>query len=222
MNEMTPFTGGPMTLPLPAAATPVDLTVSRATADFLTQWELSKQRVALHESAHAVVARHLGLPVVAATIRKRSGGAVETEQDGEGQPQYLTASMMRASITARLAGSVAEQLILGEGSSGGMRDLEDATTAALEIISAGLDPAAPFISLDAFGYGNIPDWLKDERARAVQAILASAREEAAELVARYEPAVKAFAVQLWLARRLEGAALEAAFVAAGMPAAAEA
>lgn len=225
MNDLTPLRSDPGALAaiLAAPADPVDITVSKTTADLVSAHHEDLMRAARHEASHACAMRAMGYPpVVSVDIRRRDGGGVTESGLGSLDQEALrSAAKIRKSIVARLAGTLGEVLTSPdhEGSSGGQADLRGASDDALLLVDSGLDPAAPVLSVESFAYSRAPEWLADARARAAEAILVSARAEAAELVARLEPAINSFAASLLSSPRLrlEGEGLEAAFLAAGLP-----
>jgi len=92
-----------------------------------------KQRVAYHESAHALVAYCLPNtdPVHKVSIIPRGLAALGyTMQRPEGDRYLMTQTELEARIQVLLAGSVAEELILGDVSTGAQNDLERATEIA--------------------------------------------------------------------------------------------
>ncbi len=92
-----------------------------------------KQRVAYHESAHALVAYCLPNtdPVHKVSIIPRGLAALGyTMQRPEGDRYLVTQTELEARIQVLLAGSVAEELILDDISTGAQNDLERATEIA--------------------------------------------------------------------------------------------
>lgn len=227
-NDLAPVGRGGSALRLPESARLIDVTVTSAARDHLVAWDADSRRLAIHEASHCIACQAgipvpgdpgtlVRIPVASVSIRSRHGGRTETDVDADDQPAFVPLSHLRARIVTRLAGLEAEIQLVGEGSDGCAADLEAATSDALTLIDAGLDgdPAgSPFISLAAFGYGSAPAWLADERAKAALRIVASAREQAREIVSANQHAILRFAALLYQARRLEGESLRAAFATA--------
>jgi len=96
-----------------------------------------KQRVACHESAHALVAYSLPDtdPVHKVSIIPRGLAALGyTMQRPEGDRYLLTQSELFSRIQVLLAGSVAEELVFGDLSTGAQNDLERATEIARSMV----------------------------------------------------------------------------------------
>ncbi len=92
-----------------------------------------KQRVAYHESGHALVAYSLPNtdPVHKVSIIPRGLAALGyTMQRPEGDRYLMTQSELESRIQVLLAGTAAEELIFGEASTGDQNDLERATEIA--------------------------------------------------------------------------------------------
>ena len=96
-----------------------------------------KQRVAYHESAHALVAYCLPNtdPVHKVSIIPRGLAALGyTMQRPEGDRYLMTQSELEARIQVLLAGNVAEELIFDDVSTGAQNDLERATELARAMV----------------------------------------------------------------------------------------
>ncbi len=96
-----------------------------------------KQRVACHESAHALVAYSLPDtdPVHKVSIIPRGLAALGyTMQRPEGDRYLLTQRELFSRIQVLLAGSVAEELVFGDLSTGAQNDLERATEIARSMV----------------------------------------------------------------------------------------
>jgi cell division protease FtsH len=92
-----------------------------------------KQRVAYHESAHALVAFSLPNtdPVHKVSIIPRGLAALGyTMQRPEGDRYLLTQSELESRVQVLLGGTVAEEMIFGDVSTGAQNDLERATEIA--------------------------------------------------------------------------------------------
>ncbi len=96
-----------------------------------------KQRVAYHESAHALVAASLPNtdPVHKVSIIPRGLAALGyTMQRPEGDRYLLTQSELESRIQVLLAGTVAEEITYGNVSTGAQNDLERATEIARSMV----------------------------------------------------------------------------------------
>ncbi|MGQ9575583.1 MAG: ATP-dependent zinc metalloprotease FtsH [Thermoguttaceae bacterium] len=96
-----------------------------------------KQRVAYHESAHALVAYSLPNtdPVHKVSIIPRGLAALGyTMQRPEGDRYLLTQSELESRIQVLLAGSAAEEMVFGDISTGSQNDLERATEIARSMV----------------------------------------------------------------------------------------
>jgi cell division protease FtsH len=96
-----------------------------------------KQRVAYHESAHALVAASLPNtdPVHKVSIIPRGLAALGyTMQRPEGDRYLMTQSELESRIEVLLAGTVAEEMIFDDVSTGAQNDLERATEIARSMV----------------------------------------------------------------------------------------
>ena len=93
-----------------------------------------RQRLALHEAGHAVVAAHAGM---AADIRRLSIVARGRNAGHAGfirsDRTVLTKQELEAQLTVLMAGTAAEDLVLGQSSTAGEADLEAATGLARQM-----------------------------------------------------------------------------------------
>jgi len=97
-----------------------------------------KQRIAYHESAHALVAASLPNtdPVHKVSIIPRGLAALGyMMQRPEGDRYLLTQSELESRIQVALAGTLAEELIYGDVSTGAQNDLERATEIARSMVT---------------------------------------------------------------------------------------
>lgn len=98
-----------------------------------------KRRIAIHEAGHAVISE-LAEPgsVASVTITPR-GKAMGYVRHSPGNDRYLyTRRLLEDQIRVCLAGALAEELILGERSTGSSNDFEKAMVLAHRIVSSGL------------------------------------------------------------------------------------
>ena len=213
-TELVPADQGVLAV-LPDATGPeVFVSVSEAAADHLTAWEGNQQFRALHEAAHAVVAAVLGLRVRSVDIKARWESTTRVAFGEDDQEEAVRSSTDLARIVVMLAGPAAERLVLGEETSGGSRDLHDATRAAIERFEAGLDPDAIYVSCEAFL--RPAESIMEARADSVVKTIAQARSRAEALVVEHRETILAFARRLLVARSLSGGELVAALREVGL------
>lgn len=108
-----------------------------------------RRRVAVHEAGHAVVAEWVqpgSVATVTVVPRGQAMGYVRSHQED----RYLyTLSMLQARLCVALAGAAAEELLLGEMSTGARGDFDQAVQLSRQIIAAGMsdlgivDPERP-------------------------------------------------------------------------------
>jgi cell division protease FtsH len=96
-----------------------------------------RRRIATHEAGHAVLAAASGGPDAAQRVsivaRGRGLGSVQLGSDRDAL--VLTRGQLHAQLTATLAGRAAEELVLGEPSTGSEADLERATALARDLVT---------------------------------------------------------------------------------------
>ncbi|MFN2521837.1 MAG: hypothetical protein ABR614_00775, partial [Mycobacteriales bacterium] len=95
-----------------------------------------RTRAAYHEIGHVVVAATLGRheDVHRVTVLGR-GRTIAAATFADSEATILTKSALHAQLVATLGGIAAENLVLGEGSTGGEQDLEHATTLARDMVT---------------------------------------------------------------------------------------
>ena len=175
-------------------------------------------RIAFHEAGHAVVASALGHDRVAKlSIIARGHAGGFTWWELEGDQAAVTRSQLVARITAALAGRAAEELVLGEHSSGATGDLEAAVSLARRMVTDhGMgDVIGPF-SLrplaDETMHGSAglrySDRLLSEIDAEIQGILRAAATSATDLLRLHRPVLDRVAGALMEAETLDGPALE--------------
>jgi cell division protease FtsH len=99
--------------------------------------ESERRRIATHEAGHAILTAASGEPDTAQRVsivaRGRGLGSVHLGRDRDAV--LLTRGQLHAQLTAALAGRAAEELVLGEPSTGSEADLERATTLASDLVT---------------------------------------------------------------------------------------
>ncbi|MEQ8497735.1 MAG: ATP-dependent zinc metalloprotease FtsH, partial [Gammaproteobacteria bacterium] len=180
-----------------------------------------KHRVAVHESGHALVAVTVptGEPVHRVTIIPRAIGALGFTLQLPVTDRYLsTTSEMEDQIAILLGGRVAEELVLGEVSSGAANDLERASEVARTMVtrlgmSATLGPVvwgrrqelqylAGAPGLEERNYSEATAQAIDD---AVRALVEHGRDRARAILEQRRVALDALAAALEARETLDGA-----------------
>jgi cell division protease FtsH len=118
-----------------------------------------RRRIACHEAGHAVVAASLGHDVHRISVLARNRMLGDTRID-EGDAEIVTRSALFDRIVAVLAGTAAEELVLGQPSTGSEDDLARATHLALDLLGRyGMGEAVGRLRLpDPAANGDSPGW----------------------------------------------------------------
>ena len=170
-----------------------------------------KQRVAYHESAHALVAYCLPNtdPVHKVSIIPRGLAALGyTMQRPEGDRYLLTQSELESRIQVLLAGTLAEEMILADISSGAQNDLQRATEIARAMVmDFGMSrlgritfrdsPRAAFIPGDEIGHAQaFSQQTAREIDQEIRRIIDEAQENARQVLTSRREALVAIAERL--------------------------
>jgi cell division protease FtsH len=179
-------------------------------------------RAAYHEIGHIVVAATLGRheDIHRVTVLSR-GRTVAAATFGDAEATLLTRSSLHKQLVATLGGIAAEELVLGEGSTGAEQDLEHATDLARDMVTRyGMSDAVGPIRLQVkAGEGFLGDDttlvdLSDETQRevekAVRQMVEEAREEAKGILRAHRRQLDSLATRLDAEETLEGEVLERA------------
>jgi cell division protease FtsH len=173
--------------------------------------EDEKQRVAYHESGHALVAFSLPNtdPVHKVSIIPRGLAALGyTMQRPEGDRYLLTQGELESRIQVLLAGQVAEEMIYGEISTGAQNDLERATGIARSMVMDFGMSRLGQVNFRQASRNLMLDGPTDERIRAhsehtmreideeISRIIAHAREKAGHILEVRREALVALAERL--------------------------
>ena len=156
--------------------------------------------MATHEAGHALVAELSGRRVTVASILRRSDALGLVAHEDERERHLSTPSEGRALMRVALGGLVAEELELGEASSGVVADLAAATGLAAQLVGA-MGAGGSRLSLEAaavLGARNlVAKVLGDEAARAAaEELVAEAEAATRELVGAHRDALAALATAL--------------------------
>ncbi|TAL24295.1 MAG: ATP-dependent zinc metalloprotease FtsH [Frankiales bacterium] len=179
-------------------------------------------RAAYHEIGHVVVAAALGRheDVHRVTVLSR-GRTVAAATFADTEATLLTKSALHAQLVATLGGIAAEELVLGEGSTGGEQDLEHATDLARDMVTRyGMSEEVGPVRLQVkAGEGYLGDDsslvdLSPETQRdvedAVRRLITSAQHEATEVLKAHRGELDSLAMRLDEEETLEGEVLEEA------------
>jgi cell division protease FtsH len=181
-----------------------------------------RRRAAYHEIGHIVVAATLGRheDIHRVTVLSR-GRTIAAATFGDTEATLLTRSSLHNQLVATLGGVAAEELVLGEGSTGAEQDLEHATALARDMVTKyGMSDAVGPIRLQVkAGEGFLGDdsqlvELSDATLRevegAIRALVEDARDEAKAILGAHRRELDALAARLDAEETLEGEVLEEA------------
>ena len=181
-----------------------------------------RRRAAYHEIGHVVVAAALGRheDVHRVTVLSR-GRTVAAATFADTEATLLTKSALHAQLVATLGGIAAEELVLGEGSTGGEQDLEHATDLARDMVTRyGMSEEVGPVRLQVkAGEGYLGDDsalvdLSPETQRdvedAVRRLITSAQDEATQVLRDHRGELDSLALRLNDEETLEGEVLEEA------------
>ena len=183
--------------------------------------EAEERRAAFHESGHAIVAAALGRAdeLHRVSILARAKGITGTElRSTEGDRLLLTRSELFGKIVVGMSGVAAEEIVLGEPSTGAEQDLEEATEIARDIVGRfGMSPAlgrARLIASDLDQYlggssaaAKIAPDTQDSYDKEVRRLLAAGEIEARRILESNRALLDEMATRLERDETLEGAAL---------------
>ncbi|HUR52344.1 MAG TPA: ATP-dependent zinc metalloprotease FtsH [Mycobacteriales bacterium] len=181
-----------------------------------------RRRTAYHEIGHVVVAAALGRheDIHRVTVLSR-GRTVAAATFGDSEATLLTRSNLHNQLVATLGGIAAEELVLGEGSTGAEQDLEHATDLARDMVtkygmSDAIGPVRLQVKAGEGFLGNDTELveLSDQTQRDVEAAIRSlveqARSEARAVLVAHRRELDTLAERLDAEETLEGEVLEKA------------
>ena len=181
-----------------------------------------RRRAAYHEIGHVVVAAVLGRSedVHRVTVLAR-GRTVAAATFADAEATLLTASALHGQLVATLGGIAAEQLVLGEGSTGGEQDLEHATDLARDMVTRyGMSQEVGPVRLQVkAGEGYLGDdtaliGLSPQTQRdveeAVRRLITSAQDEATTILRTHRRELDSLAERLDAEETLEDEVLQKA------------
>ena len=176
-------------------------------------------RAAYHEIGHIVVAATLGRheDIHRVTVLGR-GRVIAAASFGDTEATLLTRTSLHNQLVATLGGVAAEELVLGEGSTGAEQDLEHATDLARDMVTKyGMSEAVGPIRLQVkAGEGFLGDdtqlvELSDATQRevegAIRALVEDARDTAKAILRSHRQELDGLAARLDAEETLEGEVL---------------
>lgn len=183
--------------------------------------EEERRRVAYHESGHAVIAAALGegKHVHRVTILLRSRGLGSTSVQRDDEALVVTRTQLYSSLVKAMGGMAAEELVLGEPSTGAEQDVEQATAIARDIVGRyGMSPVIGrtrllasdvdvFLGTDS-GVSNVSSSTHEEFDRQVKMLIDQAEAHALELLTSRRWKLDEVALRLMEDETLEGKLLE--------------
>ncbi|KKM13105.1 ATPase [Clostridiales bacterium PH28_bin88] len=156
-------------------------------------------RVAVHESGHGVISELLQPNSVSHITVAPRGNALGYVRQVPPEDRYLyTLKCLEKQICICLAGSVAEEMLLGDKSTGSTGDFQEAVRLAKRIVFAGLSDA---------GVISEEDVSKEELNREVKTIIKKLQGSVAERLGPYRDTLEAIARQLVTEEYLSGETL---------------
>lgn len=144
-----------------------------------------KQRIAIHEIGHALLSE-ITAPGSVATINvaSRSNALGYVRQTQENDVYLYTLDQLESKIAVALAGAIAEELTLGNRSTGASNDFEQATALAKKIIQGGMSSLG-IVSADSLPpellHSTMSEILK-EIENYVRSVLITHNETAAQIL----------------------------------------
>jgi cell division protease FtsH len=186
--------------------------------------EDEERRIAYHEAAHAVVAAALGRgdDIHRVTILARTKGLVSIGAlglaRGDQDQLYYTRNQLFSQIVISMAGLAAEEMVIGDMSTGAEEDIENATNVARDIIGRyGMSPSLGRTRLlaadvDKFlgsssSFAQISPETHEQFDQEVRRLVEAGEEEAIRIIKANMESVTEMAERLNEAETLEGRAL---------------
>ncbi|MGH2817161.1 MAG: ATP-dependent zinc metalloprotease FtsH [Actinomycetota bacterium] len=183
--------------------------------------EEEERRAAYHESGHAIVAAALGRAdeLHRVTILPRARGLGLTGLQSEGDAYLRTRDHLFGQVVISMGGVAAEEMALGEPSTGAEQDIELATELARDIVGRyGMSPnlgRARLLASDVDRFlagdgtlSHISPQKHEEFDEEVRRLLIAAESEARDILMENRARLDAVAAQLEEVETLEGAELE--------------
>jgi cell division protease FtsH len=189
-----------------------------------------RERAAVHETGHAVVAASLGHldDIHRVTILARGRGVGMTAMRLDSDAVLFTRDELVDQLVIAMAGLAAEELVLGQGSTGAEQDIEHATYVAREIVGRyGMSETLGRVRLlahdaDEFlgatlGLTAMSEKTHEDFDAEVKQILAGAETRAQHIVEANRDVLERMTAILLDREQLEGAALAEALTGVHLP-----
>ena len=178
-----------------------------------------RERIAVHEAGHAIVAKVLGVGIVekvSIVKRGRSLGATLVTSDVDAILQ--SEPEMRSRMTMLLGGRGAEALVLGSVSTGAANDLEHVSNMAYRMITEfGFSK-----TMGPFSYAGLPDQerrLADhpEAIAEARGLVKELEHQCADLLRAHRPALERLTAQLLEHETVSGEVVDECMAPAAQP-----
>lgn len=153
-------------------------------------------RVAVHEVGHAVASERLRPGSVAAVTVSSRGKALGYVRQSPRSDTYIeTRAEMEGRMSMLLAGAVAEELILGQRSTGASQDIEQAVETARKIVNCGLS------DLGIISEEDIP---REQYHDAIWRLVKAQEDHTRALLCEYSEFIRDIAGELMDVERIDG------------------
>ena len=141
-----------------------------------------KHRIAVHESGHAIIGE-LKLPasVASVNVASRSNALGYVRQTQENDMYLYTYDHLKSRISVALAGTLSEEVIFENRSTGGSSDFKHASDMAKQIIYSGMSE---------LGIISVEDIPQDQLYSAITTILREVENETHELLLQHKRELK--------------------------------
>lgn len=141
-----------------------------------------KHRIAVHESGHALIGE-LRLPgsVASVNVASRSNALGYVRQTQENDMYLYTCDHLKSRIAVALAGTLAEEIVFDNRSTGGSSDFKHASDMAKQIIYSGMSE---------LGIISVEDIPRDQLHSAITTILREVENDTRELLLKHKRDLK--------------------------------
>ncbi|HVF04938.1 MAG TPA: ATP-dependent zinc metalloprotease FtsH [Frankiaceae bacterium] len=180
-----------------------------------------RQRTAFHEAGHVIVAAAAGRAdeVHRVSILARGRAVASVQMGADAEATLLSRTQLRGKLVTQMGGIAAENLIFGEGSTGGEQDIEQATDLARDMVTRyGMSPElgpVRYLAHAAEGFlgndiplGEISIETQTAIDKEIRRLVAEAQAEATAMLSRHRKTLDALASRLDEEETLEGETLQ--------------